>query len=169
MLYSLPLSLAFVCLLIISAIVYGKHNGHWKEAFNFEGPWYQLLKKPKNQPPKWVFKVVWPILYTTMVFVCFKLYDMYNHPTTPYAHKVISDAIVLFWVQLAFNMIWTPIFVGLRSYGIALINVIVLDILVLLLLIKLSILSTVLAAVLVPYFVWLLVATYLNLEIWILN
>lgn len=77
-----------------------------------------------------------------------------------------STALRLFFVQLALNALWTPLFFGLHRPGIALVEIVLLDAAVLATLIAFWRLRPLAGALLVPYLGWLLFATALNGAIW---
>ena len=81
----------------------------------------------------------------------------------------IAASIVSFGAQLTFNAAWSPLFFGLHSPGLALVDIVLLW-LVLALTMGLF-LSRRLAAglLLVPYFLWVSFAATLNFAIWYLN
>ena len=71
----------------------------------FGNPWYDGLAKPIFQPPGWAFGVVWTTLYIMMgVAVAMILAE----PPSP----IRKTALSLFFVQLAVNFAWSPIFFG---------------------------------------------------------
>lgn len=128
--------------------------------FNYS--WYQTLNQPALAPPAWLFAPVWIILYI-MMFIslvyyakCFKTNDKLWGYT-------------LFFSQLLVNFAWTPIFFGLKNIALALTVIILLDILVLWNIIVFSKVSKISAKLLVPYFIWIIFATYLNFGYFVLN
>ena len=62
-------------------------------------------------PPGWVFGVVWPILYALLGVA---LAMILAEPPSPRRRK----ALILFFVQLALNFAWSPIFfAGARHHA----------------------------------------------------
>ena len=124
--------------------------------------WYSTLIQPPLKPPAWIFAPVWTILYISMGVALFL-----------YARKesVVSKAwgYVLFFTQLLVNLAWSPAFFGLKNIVLALVLIILLDILVLFNIIEFFKVSKSAARCLIPYFIWLLFATYLNIGIVVLN
>jgi translocator protein len=125
--------------------------------------WYKSLKKPKFTPPNRAFAPVWTTLYVLMGISVFLVWR--SGLTTGAA----LTAFILFWVQLFFNMIWSIIFFGLKSRGGGVIIIALL---------WLSVMATMIAsfrvsgwagALLVPYLVWISIASYLNISVWQLN
>lgn len=124
--------------------------------------WYQTLNKPTLTPPAEVFQTVWPILYILMA-VSFYFYLK----QTPKIQRPLG--IIFFCLQLFLNFLWSPIFFGMHHIFGALFVTTLLIIAVactILIFIKTSKLA---AGLLIPYFVWILFAWYLNFEIWRLN
>ena len=124
--------------------------------------WYQTLIQPPLAPPAWLFPPVWTLLYISMVVSLFL-----------YARKATIQnktwGYVLFFTQLLVNFAWTPAFFGIKNMALALVIVILLDILVLFTIIEFSKTSKTAGQILIPYFIWILFATYLNLGLLILN
>ena len=124
--------------------------------------WYSALIQPPLKPPAWLFSPVWTILYISMV-VALVLYI--RKPSI----KSKTWGFVLFFTQLLVNFAWTPAFFGMKNIGLALAIIILLDILVLFNIIEFLKISKSAGRTLIPYFLWLLFATYLNIGIFVLN
>lgn len=76
---------------------------------------------------------------------------------------------VCFILQLIFNLLWTPAFFYMQNIGLALAVIIFLDIFVFLTIKKFYSVSKLSGLILIPYFIWILFATYLNIGYLILN
>lgn len=124
--------------------------------------WFDALNKPLLNPPAWLFAPVWTILYISMGVALF-LY------ARNFTIKSKAWGYVLFFTQLLVNLAWTPAFFGIKNIGLALALIILLDILVLFNIIEFFKVSKSAARCLIPYFLWILFATYLNLSYFILN
>ena len=124
--------------------------------------WYSALIQPPLKPPAWLFAPVWTILYISMGIALF-LY------ARKYTIKSKAWGYVLFFTQLLVNLSWSPAFFGMKNIGLALALIILLDILVVLNIIEFFKISKTAGRILIPYFIWLLFATYLNIGIFILN
>ena len=125
--------------------------------------WYAGLKKPRYTPPNWAFGPVWTILYILMGISVFLIWQ--KGLATP----GVMLAFTLFWVQLAFNALWSVIFFGRKSKGGGVIVIAILWLLILATMIASFRVSVWAGALLVPYIVWVSIASYLNVGIWILN
>ena len=124
--------------------------------------WYHNLIQPALTPPAWVFSVAWTILYLLMAisFVIFL--------RTKSKYDKIQGA-VMFFTQLALNFCWSPAFFYFKSPEFALVIILFLDIAVLLTIIEFFKVSKYSAGILVPYFLWIIFATYLNIGYVVLN
>ena len=120
--------------------------------------WYQYLAKPELNPPSWVFGPVWTTLYLLMGIAAYLVWRV----RALKAHAV-------FFVQLALNALWSVLFFGLRSPGLALIEIALLWLAILVTIVSFNRVSRTAAFLLVPYLLWVSFATYLNYSIWILN
>jgi benzodiazapine receptor len=125
--------------------------------------WYASLKKPPYTPPNWVFGPIWTILYILMGISVFLIWQK------GLATDGAMLAFILFWIQLAFNALWSIIFFGMKSKGGGVITIIVLWLLILATIITSSRVSGWAAALLTPYIVWVSIASYLNVGVWLLN
>ncbi|MCX6699249.1 MAG: tryptophan-rich sensory protein [Methanomicrobiales archaeon] len=125
--------------------------------------WYTTLIKPPLTPPNWVFGPVWTILYILMGI---SLYFVIREGTE---NKHVRLGIMLFAGQLLVNILWSFVFFGLHSPILGLVAILVLIALVLAMIYYFYLVSRIAAGLLVPYIVWLCIATYLNVMILVLN
>ena len=125
--------------------------------------WYAELKKPRYTPPNWLFGPVWTTLYIMMGISIFLVWR--NGLTM----NGVLLAFTLFWIQLVLNALWSIIFFGIKSKGGGVITIIVLWFLILATIIASFQVSVWAGALLIPYIVWVSIASYLNIRIWLLN
>ena len=116
--------------------------------------WYQSLLKSDLNPPGFVFGIVWPILYLLMSVSAYRTFEVTKK---------------LFLIQLFFNTIWSWLFFSFHMPVIALINIWLLIFLNITLLIQMIKIDRISGIIFIPYVVWLLFASYLNLFIVINN
>lgn len=124
--------------------------------------WYPPLHKSILTPPDIVFPIVWFILYCMLAV---SGYSLWQHRHQPKAKL----ALVFYVLQMLLNWSWTPLFFYFHWIGASLFcitAIIVLTLITIIITRKAYKLSCVL---LIPYFIWLLFAAYLNTVIWILN
>ena len=125
--------------------------------------WYRGLKKPPYTPPNWVFGPVWTVLYILMAVSVFLVWQKgLNAPG-------VTTAFTLFWIQLAANALWSYVFFARRSIAGGIINIIILWLLILATIIASFSVSTIAGILLIPYIIWVSIATYLNIGIRVLN
>ena len=125
--------------------------------------WYAGLKKPPYTPPNWAFGPVWTTLYILMGISVFLVWQ------NGLATNGALLAFTLFWIQLALNALWSIIFFGMKSKGGGVITIIVLWLLILATMITSFRVSEWAGALLIPYIVWVSIASYLNIGVWLLN
>ena len=128
----------------------------------FENGWYADLVKPAFQPPSWAFGAVWTTLYTMMGIA---LAAILNEPPSP----MRRTALTLFFVQLALNFAWSPIFFGAQMIEIALVVILVMLLLATATANLFRRIRPVAGWLLLPYLLWLCLATALNYETGKLN
>lgn len=124
--------------------------------------WYNTLNKPYYTPPSWVFAPVWITLYT-LIGVSFYLVWVDKKFDTE------SDAYSIFLMQLALNYLWTLVFFGLQSVLLGLIVIIILDFFIIANIYLFSKINIKAALLLLPYLIWVIIATLLNSSIYVLN
>ena len=92
--------LAIVTVLAIELL--GGLSG-WLSNSGYGNPWFDGLVKPDFMPPGAAFGIVWPILYALLgISVAMILAEL------PSPRR--KTALTLFWIQLALNFAWSPIF-----------------------------------------------------------
>jgi tryptophan-rich sensory protein len=106
---------------------------------------------------------VWTILYFLMTIAAWNVWRVGG------GWSEASPAITVFLLQLALNAAWSMIFFGLRSLGLALVEIILLWAAILATIILFWRISPFSATLLLPYLAWVTYATYLNAGIWRLN
>jgi translocator protein len=122
--------------------------------------WYAALQKPWFTPPNWLFAPVWLSLYFLMGATLYLLWGKRSQS---------GAALAAFGVQLALNVAWSAVFFGAHElfYGFVVIAALWLAIL---LTMALSYrVSRSAAALLIPYILWVTIASALNYYVWVLN
>lgn len=112
---------------------------------------------PKFYPPKILFPIMWSILYLLMTISVYL------------ATKNSDDAYKIYFIQLIVNAFWTVIFFGLKLRLLAFLWIIFLFILVIIMIKKFYKENKNAGLLQIPYIIWLLIAMYLNLSIYLLN
>ena len=128
---------------------------------------YNDIVKPKFSPPGYVFGIVWPILYLLMAVAAGSIYKTENISEVAKTYK--NKAIGLYLVQIIINGIWPVLFFKYEMFLISFIWIIILWILIIFMLIIFKKISNIAAYMIVPYFLWVSFAAYLNLMIYMLN
>jgi len=116
--------------------------------------WYQNLNKSPLNPPGFVFGIVWPFLYLLMSISAYRTFDQTKN---------------LFFIQLFFNAMWSWLFFAFQLPMIALFNIWLLIYLNIKVNIRMFIEDKLSSFLYIPYVLWLLFASYLNLFIVINN
>ena len=125
-------------------------------------PWYERLAKPDFMPPGWAFAIVWPILYVLLGLVLAML--MHAHGA-----RGRDKALTLLWVQLAANLVWSPVFFIWHDPSSALMILAALVIMNAALVALVWRVRPIGALLLLPYLGWLIFAAVLNFEIVAMN
>lgn len=126
------------------------------------GNWYATLSKPSWNPPNWVFGPVWSVLYLCMAVAAWLVWRQ----------KGLAGAggpLTLFGVQLALNTLWSCLFFGLHSPGVAFAEIILLWVAIVATTIAFWRRSVPAGLLFVPYLVWVTFAALLNFTLWNMN
>lgn len=127
------------------------------------GAWYAGLKRPPFTPPNWAFGPVWTALYIMMAAAIFLIWRQGLNT------EGVLLPFILFWVQLVFNAAWSAVFFGMRSKGGGVVVIALLWCLILATIVTSFPVSLPAGILLIPYIVWVTLASYLNIGIWLIN
>lgn len=121
---------------------------------------YNQLIKPEFAPPSIVFPIVWTILYILMgvSYGILKSKDLVD--------EKISR---IYYLQLFVNAMWSIIFFTFKLRLTAFIWILILDVLVIIMIYRFYNKNKVSGLLQIPYLIWILFATYLNLSVYLLN
>ena len=120
------------------------------------------VKQPPFAPPAVLFPIVWTILYALMGF---SAYIIESSPQTPQRNR----ALVLYYVQLFFNFLWSFIFFNFNNYLAAFVWIVALLILIIATTIEFYKIKPVAGYLMIPYILWVSFAAVLNFSIYLLN
>lgn len=127
------------------------------------GIWYAELAKPSFNPPNWVFGPVWLTLYMLMGIAAFLVWRK------GWDQKQVKLALLVFFVQLVLNALWSFLFFGLQAPFAAFFEIMLLWTAILVTILAFYPLSRAAAYLLLPYFLWVSYAALLNFFLWQLN
>lgn len=115
--------------------------------------WYAGLAKAPWTPPGWVFGFAW-----TTIMICFSFYMASLWKETDNRKNLI----ILFVIQWILNVSWNPIFFYYHLVLPALVGIVLLTMVVGFMAFYYRSLQKLRSIFILPYFVWLLIATSLN-------
>ncbi len=151
-------TIRFAPLAVFLAISFGTLAlGGWLTYLGM-GPWYDSLRIPDWQPPGWVFTPVWTLLLTALAFATWIVF--LGERTT-----LRTTALRLYAVQIVMNVAWSLLFFALHSPTLALVDIMLLDCVLVAMIIVYARTSWIAGALIVPYGLWLFLATAINLWI----
>ena len=121
---------------------------------------YNTLEKPFLSPPGFLFGIVWTILYILMG-ISYGILDKNN---------LINNKIKsIYYLQLAVNLIWPILFFVFKITFFSIIWIIILVILFIYMITTFYKKNKLSAYLQIPYLLWTIFATYLNIGIYLLN
>ena len=134
--------------------------GSWLMNNGPQTEWYTNLNQAPWTPPGWVFGVAW-----TTIMICFSIY-LGKLFTQGKKKKFLA---YIFLIQFILNVSWNYIFFNQHQVLFALITIILLTSLLFYYFFKLSSKIDNYRYLLLPYMIWLCIATSLNLYVLIHN
>ncbi len=148
------LSLVLILIITFAASYIGAYT-----TTTFKEPWYSGIALPSYSPPSWIFPPVWTTLYIMMSvaiwIIWIKFFD--------------KNILKIYFIHLFFNSIWSVIFFGFHSIGIALINLIIILAFIIFLMKVYYDKNRISFFLMIPYFIWSFYALILNISIFMLN
>jgi len=156
---------SLLMLWVVSFIVIGYILGLLTK--NSVNSWYLTLNRSPLTPPNYLFSVVWTTLYIMIAISGWviwktKALSLYSNKNTDNTLKKIK---IFYIAQIVLNWSWTPLFFTYHFIYLSLICLIAIAILVSMIILKSYKTITVVSLLMIPYFLWLLFAGYLNLYI----
>ena len=121
---------------------------------------YNSLQKPFLSPPSIIFPIVWTILYILMGV---------SYGILKEKSLIDSNITLIYYLQLAVNALWPIFFFILKWRLFSFFWILLLAILVIWMIIKFYSKDKLAGLLQVPYAIWTIFATYLNLGIYLLN
>lgn len=130
---------------------------------NGAAQWYSQLDKPFFAPPAWIFGPVWTVLYVVIAV-------SFGWVLVQYLRRHMAFALLLpFILNIVFNAAYTPIQFGLRNNLLASVDIVLVLATLLWAMAAVWRRARWVAWVNVPYLVWVMFATVLQLSITWLN
>lgn len=127
------------------------------------GTWYQSLHKPSYTPPDWIFGPAWTTLYAVMGIAAYLVWR------EGFGKRIVKAALFAFAIQLFFNALWSPLFFGLHSPLLAMVDIIFLWVALVITTAYFFHVITTAGLLMLPYLAWVSFATVLNYGLWRLN
>ena len=122
---------------------------------------YADLVQPSFAPPAILFPIVWTILYALMGISSYLIFQSSDENR--------QSALLVYGCQLIVNLLWSFLFFTFRQYLFAFFWIILLIGLVVVMIFKFYKISKTSAYLQIPYLLWLVFASILNLFVFFLN
>ena len=110
------------------------------------------IPKVEGQPPDWVFGPVWTVLYIMMGY------------SASIVYQKTGGVPIIFWLQLALNLIWSPVYFKQNNPILALKIIVALWFAILFTIVEFSRIDAFASKLLWPYLAWVTYATTLVLK-----
>ncbi|MEM7186498.1 MAG: TspO/MBR family protein [Bacteroidota bacterium] len=151
----LLLRVVFFLIINFGALAFGS----WLMNNGPTSSWYQGLQLAPWTPPGWVFGFAW-----TTIMICFSIYLAYL-----FSNKKNTTLLLLFTVQLVLNISWNYLFFNQHWIVLGLVDIVLLTLLVGYFIKRYYPTHPRLQLLLLPYLLWLCIATSLNFYIVLYN
>ncbi len=126
---------------------------------NPPGAWYAALNKPWFNPPNWIFAPAWTTLYILIAIAGWRTWTRNRG----------GVAMKAWFVQLALNFAWSPVFFGAHQMKLALVVITALLLAIAVFITQTVRTDRIAAWLFVPYLAWVMFATLLNASLVALN
>ncbi|RPB17492.1 TspO/MBR-related protein [Morchella conica CCBAS932] len=130
---------------------------------------YAAIRQPPLRPPAWVFGPVWTVLYGTMGYAAYRATTIGLAHPDPSIRSLALVGTTAYTTQLGLNLVWMPLFFGLRKPALALADIVALTANVGTLAALWSQWDKTSAYLMVPYLAWLSFATYITAGVGVMN
>ena len=127
------------------------------------GPWYRNLRKPKLQPPDWLFGPAWTIILALAAYSAGLAWNAAADPAMQ------ARVVILFGLNALCHLLWSPLFFKFRRPDWALVEVVFLWASLVALVVGLAPISRTASLLILPYLLWVSFAAWLNWTIVRLN
>lgn len=127
------------------------------------GPWYQSLKEPRWKPPDAAFGPIWTAIFALAAASAVVSWN--SERRAAQRQQIVG----LFAANGLLNIVWSLLFFQMRRPDLALTEVALLWLSILVLIVFLYRRSRLASAFLVPYLVWVSIASVLNYQVVALN
>ena len=114
--------------------------------------WYQNLNKAPWNPPGWIFGAAW-----TTIMICFSVYM-----AILWKKITLKKLLYLYIAEFILNVIWNPLFFHFKWINVALLGISFLTILIIYMAVSLRVEMRYKTLLILPYLIWLIIATSLN-------
>lgn len=125
--------------------------------------YYATLIKPSFAPAPWVYSIVWPIMYLLMGLAAYRIWM--NRKLNIKAMRGLT----YYLIQLFFNFVWSIVFFGMKLQMVSVICIFLLLGLVMITTKAFAKVDKKARNLMIPYVLWTMFATVLNVSIWYLN
>ncbi|TCC96582.1 tryptophan-rich sensory protein [Pedobacter hiemivivus] len=125
--------------------------------------WYVTLAKPSFNPPNQIFAPVWTALYILIGISAYRVWqkrDTINR---------FPRTIAIYFIQLMLNLMWSFIFFYSNQIGVAVFEIVFLLFIAIVNAILFYRIDKIAGLLFIPYILWIIFATVLTYNIFILN
>ena len=132
---------------------------------------YRTLQQQPLSPPGFLFPIVWTILYILMGIASFLIVTSNDtdHNSKHFGNYYKNRALSFYALQLFSNLIWPILFFSCGWYLFSFFWLLALWLLILICIYVFKPVNEKAAYLMIPYFLWVTFAAYLNLGVYLIN
>ena len=153
-----PWRIASAVLGIVLVLIYAGGANYW----NQPDGWYQSLQKPSWQPPGFIFGIIWPYNFVVIGIVLWAIASQAKP-------ALVAVSLVLFAASVFFALRWSYLFYFQHNFSGATASLLTTTLLTLPILFITFSTSWKLGIALLPYQIWIGIATALNYNYGVIN
>ena len=128
--------------------------------------WYSNLNLPASIPNGNTYSIAWTIIYILTAISAILIWTLKLRGNLKKRRKLLTYTFI---ANAALNLLWSYIFFGMHSIGLALFEAMFLKISIILLIILAWPIHRIAVILLIPYLCWVTFASYLTYSVLILN
>jgi benzodiazapine receptor len=130
---------------------------------NTQNNWYRNLKKSNFQPPGYVFGIAWTIIYLLIGYSIYLFVIYYKN------NYLFNLALIIFIIQMFLNYSWTYVLNKFKNLRLSFYHIILITVFVIINVKLFYRIKPIMGILLVPYMLWLLFASFLSYDLFIIN
>lgn len=124
--------------------------------------WHHNLIAPFFAPPKWIFAIVWPILYIFLAVSAWIIWEKRHQQN-------IYNPMALFCLHMLLNLSWSPLYFCIKSLLFGVVLMLLITYMAMINYQQFKAIEPLAGELMIPYLIWIGFALILSLSYFVLN